>query len=173
MREYSLSDIPAPKASEAESFDCRRCGQCCRGSGGIVTSDDDLRRLCLHLNLSPEAFEAAWGERHGNKLHIRAGENGFCVFFAEGRGCVVHEAKPDICRAWPYFRGNLLDEGSLELSKQFCPGIPALLSHADFVRQGLARLEREGVIGSAGKDEANALQVADLVASLAKTDNSR
>ena len=173
MREYSLSDIATAKTPEAESFDCRRCGQCCRGSGGIVTSDGDLQRLCRHLHLSPAAFEKAWGERHGNKLHIRAGENGFCVFFREGRGCAVHEAKPDICRAWPYFRGNLLDEGSLELSNQFCPGIPASLSHADFVRQGLACLEREGLVGSAGADEANALQVADLMASIAKTDNTR
>ena len=101
MREYSLSDIAAEKTPEAESFDCRRCGHCCRGSGGIVTSDGDLQRLCLHLHLSPEAFEKAWGERHGNKLHIRAGENGFCVFFREGPGCAVHEAKPDNCRAWP------------------------------------------------------------------------
>lgn len=173
MREYSNPDKSPADATEAESFDCRRCGQCCRGSGGIVTSAGDLRRLCLHLDLSAKAFEETWGERRGGKLHIRAGENDLCVFFKEGHGCAVHEAKPDICRAWPYFRGNLLDEGSLELSKEFCPGIPASLSHADFVRQGMACLAREGLIGSAGPDEANALQVADLMASLAKIDNTR
>ena len=82
-------------------------------------------------------------------------------------------AKPDICRAWPYFRGNLLDADSLELSKEFCPGIPPDLAHADFVRQGLACLVREHLVGSAGADEANALQVADLIENLAENDKTR
>ena len=82
-------------------------------------------------------------------------------------------AKPDICRAWPYFRGNLLDPGSLELSKEFCPGIPSSLSHAAFARQGLDWLVRENLAGSAGADEANALQITDLLESLAENDKKR
>lgn len=156
--------------SDAESFDCLRCGHCCQGRGGIVVSDGDLKRLCEFMNMTAENFELAWGERRGGKLHIRAGQDATCVFFKQGVGCAVHEAKPDICRAWPYFRGNLVDAGSLELSKDFCPGIPSSLSHADFVRQGLAWLIGEKLAGAAGPDEANALQVADLLESLAKNE---
>ena len=154
----------------AESFDCLRCGHCCQGRGGIVVSDGDLRRLCEFMRTTAEDFERTWGERRGGKLHIRAGQDATCVFFKQGVGCAVHEAKPDICRAWPYFRGNLVDAGSLELSKDFCPGIPSSLSHADFVRQGLAWLIGEKLAGAAGPDEANALQVADLLESLAKNE---
>lgn len=162
----------APESVPA-SFDCLCCGHCCKGRGGIVVSAKDLKRLCGHLGMTAELFEATWGERHGNKLHIRAGDDGSCVFFNENTGCTVHVAKPDICRAWPYFRGNLLDPDSLELSKEFCPGIPSTLSHTDFVRQGMACLVREGLIGTASSDEANALQVADLLASLAKNTKTR
>ena len=153
------------------AFACQRCGHCCEGVGGIVLSAHDIERLGDHLALDREALLARFAEYVGGRQRLITGPNDYCIFYKQG--CTVHPARPDVCRAWPYFRGNLLDEGSLELSKQFCPGIPASLSHADFVRQGLACLEREGLVGSAGADEANALQVADLMASLAKTDNTR
>ena len=155
------------------SFDCLCCGHCCKGRGGIVVSFKDLKRLCGHLRMTGDEFESTWGERHGNKLHIRAGADGACAFFKNGAGCAVHVAKPDICRAWPYFRGNLLDADSLELSKAFCPGIPSALPHADFARQGLDLLVRENLAGSAGDDEANALQITDLLESLAENDKKR
>ncbi|MDR2488500.1 MAG: YkgJ family cysteine cluster protein [Desulfovibrio sp.] len=159
-----MPDIRAGILQESEkpSFDCLRCGHCCQGRGGIVASEKDVRRLCGRLRMTVEAFAAAYGERRGGKLLIRAGEDGACIFFKKNEGCAVHTVKPDICRAWPYFRGNLLDRDSLELCKEFCPGIPPSLPHADFVLQGTALLQREGLIGTGGADEAGALQTADL-----------
>lgn len=165
-----MTSFPQP---ERQSFDCQRCGHCCRGRGGIVVSAGDLKRLCAFTRTTPEEFLNAWGEKRGGKLHIRAGEDAFCVFFTQDTGCAVHEAKPDICRAWPYFRGNLMDAWSFESSKDFCPGIPPSLSHAGFVRQGLAWLSEGHLAGTAGQDEANALQVSDLLESLAQNDKKR
>jgi len=151
------------KEKKAGVFDCRMCGHCCEGKGGIVVSSRDLRRLCDHMGLSPVEFERSWGERWGDKLHIRCGEDGRCVFFEKGAGCSVHEAKPDICRAWPFFRGNLVDAESYMLARDFCPGISVTESHAAFRRQGLDYLLENNLAGSAGKDEAMALQIADLL----------
>ena len=159
--------------SERQFFDCRRCGHCCQGKGGIVVSAVDLRRLCVFLQTTADDFERTFGERRSGKLHIRADNSATCVFFKQGAGCAVHEAKPDICKAWPYFRGNLVDAGSFALCKDFCPGIPPSLSHTDFICQGLNWLAGENLVGTAGPDEANALQVTDLVASLAKNDKKR
>lgn len=149
---------------QGAAFDCRLCGHCCKGKGGIVVSDKDRERLCAHLACSPEEFESRYGQRRNGKLFIRSHETGYCLFFRASAGCGVHEAKPDICRAWPYFRGNLVDSESLELAKDFCPGIPPGQTHADFVDEGVAYLERERLVGGKRKDEACALQVADLLA---------
>lgn len=143
-------------------FDCARCGHCCEGSGGIVVSNADLARLCAHLGLEAGAFEARYGQRRGGKLHVKPGPDGRCVFFVQGTGCGVHEAKPDICRAWPYFRGNLADSESFAMAMDFCPGIPKGQPHEDFVREGLAYLKDAGLCGRGGADEAGALQVDDL-----------
>lgn len=139
------------------AFDCRMCGQCCQGEGGIVVSPTDLARICAFLGMTPEAFEAAYGERRNGKLKVRTGPDGNCVFFAVGRGCTVHEGKPDICRAWPFFRGNLVDADSLAMAKEYCPGIRSDVRHAEFAAAGRAYLADRGLLACDCTCEANAL----------------
>lgn len=143
--------------STREAFDCRMCGHCCHGEGGIVVSPTDLDRLCGHTGMAPTDFTAAYCEHRNGKLKIRTGADSNCIFFETGRGCGVHEAKPDICRAWPFFRGNLVDRESLELAKDFCPGIRPDVSHGEFAAQGRQYLESRGLVASDRTSEANAL----------------
>ncbi|MDL2316846.1 YkgJ family cysteine cluster protein [Desulfovibrio sp. OttesenSCG-928-A18] len=164
--ERKIKDAAARPVSTGQgqsAFDCRMCGHCCEGRGGIVVDDADLARLCAHLALDAAEFERRWAERRGGKLQLRSLERGGCVFFVPGEGCSVHEAKPDICRAWPYFRGNLIDSESFALAKDFCPGISPVQEHADFVREGIAYLQKQGLTGHMGKDRANALRIKDLL----------
>lgn len=145
-------------------FACRRCGQCCRGEGGIVVSNKDLDRLCRYLGMGAAVFETRYGRRSFGKLKVRIGADENCIFFREGEGCTVHPARPDICRAWPYFRGNLVDEQSHALAAQYCPGLDKQQPHEEFLQEGLRYLQSEGLCGRNGPDEAAALQVDDLAA---------
>ena len=88
-------------------FDCQMCGQCCEGEGGIVLSPKDLKRLYEGLNLEKQAFLDAYGVFRNGKWQVRTGEDGNCIFFRAGQSCTVHAIKPDVCRAWPFFRGNI------------------------------------------------------------------
>lgn len=139
------------------AFDCRMCGHCCEGKGGIVVSPSDLQRLCDFLRMKAEDIIEAYGEYVNGKLKIRCGDDGYCIFFRQGEGCTVHEGKPSICKAWPFFRGNIEDAESLTLAKDFCPGINPAISHDDFAREGRAYLEKEGLLASNSQNEANAL----------------
>ena len=154
-------------------FSCHGCGHCCEGEGGIVVSSSDLARLIGHLTISAEEFEQSYGVRRGGKLFVRTGEDGNCIFYQAGLGCKVHAAKPNICRAWPFFRGNLIDPESLDLSRHFCPGIPRDLDFQSFVRQGLSYLVAQGLAAGEGQDEARALQVTDLLEQLAAEAKNR
>ncbi len=143
------------------AFDCRMCGHCCEGKGGIVVSPADLQRLCAYLRMEADDVIAAYGERVNGKLKIRCGDDGYCIFFRQGKGCIVHEGKPSICKAWPFFRGNIEDAASLALAKDFCPGINPDISHADFASQGIAYLKQENLLADDARTEANALILPD------------
>lgn len=118
----------------SEAFECRMCGHCCQGEGGIVMTAKDRKRLAAHLGITEDELISRHCHQRGGKLHLNAGEDDYCVFFREG--CSVHPGRPDICRAWPYFRGNLIDETSWEMIQEYCPGVNPEAGHAEFVRQG-------------------------------------
>lgn len=128
---------------DGNAFECRRCGHCCQGEGGIVLTDKDLARLAAHLGMEPERFASEHAVFKGGRLRLGVREDGWCVFFDSG--CGVHPARPDVCRAWPFFRGNLLDAASWEMSLEYCAGINPSLPHEEFVRQGLSSLKSQGV----------------------------
>ncbi len=117
-----------------------------------MLAPEDIDRLCRHLGLPKERFLAESAENASGKYRLKSRPDGYCVFFVEGHGCGVHPARPDICRAWPFFRGNLIDAVSWEMAQDFCPGINGNVSHAQFVRQGLAYLREHGLSRSPRPD---------------------
>jgi hypothetical protein len=100
----------------------------------------DIPRLCAHFGLTAEELLERYTERRAGKPVLKCGEDGFCLFFRTGVGCGIHPARPAVCRAWPYFRGNLVDEQSFAMAKQDCPGISSTCSHAEFAHEGFAYL---------------------------------
>lgn len=138
-------------------FVCRRCGHCCHGRGGIVIGPRDLPRLAAHLGLSESEFLARCTETRLGKPVLRCGDNGYCMYYREGRGCAVHEARPDVCRAWPYFRGNLIDAVSFRMAAEDCPGIAPDADHTTFAREGFHYLRAHGLLGADPAREGRAL----------------
>jgi len=142
-------------------FDCKRCGQCCEGRGGIVLGPRDQARLAARFGQSVEDWLARYAEKRNGKFVIRAGEDGRCVFFQDGAGCTVHQDKPDVCRAWPFFHGNMVDAVSLAMAKEFCPGIAPDATHAEFVAEGKVYLQENGLAAHDPGSEAVALLPAE------------
>lgn len=137
------------------AFTCRRCGHCCQGVGGIVLSDADIARLAVHLHLDAATFLTRFAEHVGGKSRLVTGPDNACVFYAEG--CSVHPARPDVCRAWPFFRGNIIDPQSHAMAAEDCPGINTGVSHAEFARQGKAYLASRGLCRARGEGVPEAL----------------
>jgi Fe-S-cluster containining protein len=141
----------------AEAFACKRCGQCCEGVGGIVLTPKDRKRLAAHLALGVAEMLERYAERVNGKYRLRAGADGYCVFYKAGLGCGVHPGRPDICRAWPYFRGNLVDKASWQMIQSDCPGVAAEAGHEAFVDQGLAYIREHGLSHEPGPETPHAL----------------
>ena len=137
------------------AFDCRMCGHCCHGEGGIVMTDKDVTRLAAHLDIPVSELVKKHTVDKGGKRHLVTGEDGYCRFFSQG--CGVHPGRPDICRAWPYFRGNLIDELSWKMIQEYCPGVNDAAGHDEFVRQGKRYLRDEALVRRNPDSAPNAL----------------
>lgn len=140
------------------AFECRRCGHCCSGEGGIVLAPSDAARLAAHLGLAVEDFLADHTEAKGRLPRLRTGADGCCEFYAPDLpGCGVHTARPDVCRAWPFFRGNLLDPESWAMIQEDCPGVNPAAGHAGFAAQGRDYMRGHGLFRRRGPETPEAL----------------
>ncbi|WP_432736937.1 YkgJ family cysteine cluster protein [Maridesulfovibrio sp. FT414] len=126
-----------------QAFECRMCGHCCQGEGGIIMTAKDRKRLAEFLGIAEAEMVEKYSETVNGKIRLQSREDGYCVFFNEG--CGIHPGRPDICRAWPFFRGNLIDETSWEMIQEYCPGVNPEAGHARFVEQGKEYIKAEGL----------------------------
>jgi Fe-S-cluster containining protein len=98
------------------NWSCRRCGRCCMDVEGwdrrVLLLEKDIRRLeaageqGFHIPADEDRFVAVMRKRDGR-----------CVFLGED-GCRVYEARPLLCRMYPFYverRGDVyvmgVDEG--------------------------------------------------------------
>jgi len=141
--------------SQTIAFTCQRCGHCCQGVGGIVLSDTDIDRLADHVHLDRETMLSRFAEFINGKHRLIIGTDNYCIFYTVG--CSIHPARPDVCRAWPFFRGNIIDAASHAMAAEDCPGINTQASHAEFARQGRAYLASRGLNRARGEGVPEAL----------------
>lgn len=125
------------------AFECQRCGQCCRGRGGVRLDAEEAARAAAFLGLEPGEFrrflapgEAPWD--------IICAENGFCVFSGPDGFCRIHPVKPKICCQWPYLPGPLRVESAFVEAKAACPGLARDLSWAEFKEAARSRAQAAG-----------------------------
>lgn len=116
-------------------FECRMCGECCYGEGGIHLNESEQKRLASFLNMDKETFLEGYCYQRHNRICIKTGQDGYCIFFHKEKNCLVHPVKPEICHLWPFYPANIEDKDSWELAKDACPGINPESTHEEFVNQ--------------------------------------
>jgi len=120
-----------------KAFDCKKCGECCYGKGGIHVTPEESSRIAAFLGMTRDDFLKNFcGEKRG-QFSIRSGEDGFCIFFEKGKGCAIHSVKPRRCRDWPFYKALMEDPAAWVEAMDACPGINRECTHRDFVEEGL------------------------------------
>jgi uncharacterized protein len=92
-------------------YNCMACpGYCCSHSR-IAVSDFDIERLARHFSLSvaeaKERFTYTYRSTDGDEQVLRHHQDhiykSVCRFFdRDARACTVYEARPNVCRRYPY-----------------------------------------------------------------------
>ena len=105
-------------------FECTQCGRCCTGAAGYVWVDiTEIGALARELNLSLDAFGGRYLRRVGSRYALvdRPGTSD-CVFYDNGK-CSVYAARPQQCRAFPFWRKYLESPETWGAVAARCEGI--------------------------------------------------
>jgi Fe-S-cluster containining protein len=118
-----------------KAFECKQCGSCCYGEGGVPVERGEIERIALFLALTPDAFIQMYcREKHG-RVYVASAADGFCVFYDQGKQCRIHPVKPRPCSLWPFYPALLREKENWEMARDACPGINRNCSFEEFVRQ--------------------------------------
>lgn len=115
-------------------FECKKCGECCYGEGGILLQPEEIEKIADFLGLTVDSFIALHCEERHGRLHVRSASNGYCVFFDQGQQCRIHPVKPRPCSLWPFYPALVKDRATWNHAKEGCPGINPDASFEDFVK---------------------------------------
>jgi len=118
-----------------KAFECKMCGSCCYGEGGIFLTGEEKEKIARFMGISEKDFVHRYCETRHGRLYLKVGPDNYCIFYDQGRGCVIHSVKPGRCLLWPYYPAIVQDEETWEQAKDGCPGINPDSSFEDFVRE--------------------------------------
>lgn len=123
-------------------FECAQCGDCCFGNEGIRFTPDEAKDAAFYLQISLEELRKLYLAQGDAPWNVRTDFEGYCLFRqADGR-CLIHAAKPEACRRWPFMPGPLKDENLFQDLKASCPGLKAEAEWEDF-KEAWLREEKE------------------------------
>lgn len=94
---------------EIARFECKQCGNCCRGIGYVRITPDDAERIARFLNIKLASFYNQYTFRpeglisnstENTEWWLLDTESHECVFL-EKNLCKIHPVKPLQCRDFP------------------------------------------------------------------------
>ena len=146
-------------------FSCTRCSACCRYETGYVyLSQKDVSLLLAALCICEEEFlkvYCRWSpiENGISRLSLKEKSNYDCIFWTDGLrsntgegGCLVYEARPLQCRAFPFWSSVINTKKSWKLTGKSCPGMNRGILHPrESIEKWLALRQNEPIIAKSIK----------------------
>jgi len=119
-----------------KAFECKMCGECCKGRGGIRVVEDEIKAMARYLKLKEEEFIKRYCVKRRGNYYIKEKEDLSCIFLDRNGKCLVHPCKPLPCKLWPYWRGLLNSKLDWQALMSFCPGLNKDAPYELFVKEG-------------------------------------
>ena len=105
-------------------FKCTKCGKCCTGAPGFVwLSTNDVEKIASFLKISIPAFKKNYTRQVKNKTSLIEDSITFDCIFLKNKKCTIYEARPLQCKAFPFWKDNLLSEEKWNSISKICEGI--------------------------------------------------
>ena len=105
----------------SDIFNCKKCGDCCKGYGGTFVTPEDITAIARFIETDPDTFVNEYCTVSGGKPLLNQGQNSYCIFW--DKICTIHPVRPRICKMWPFIESVLIDVMNWYIMAGFCPGI--------------------------------------------------
>ena len=122
-------------------FECKLCGDCCKGFGGTYVTEMDIQRIAEYIQSDPETFIKDYCDMSGSRPVLTQGEDNRCIFFDSEKQCTIHPVKPYMCKAWPYIATIIENPENWDMMANSCPGMKKQVPHSDLSR--IVAVEKE------------------------------
>ncbi len=103
-------------------FECKKCGECCKGYGGTFVTATDLEAIFEFTGIPLDRLTKDYCQRSGKNKVLAQGKDGYCIFRKEEL-CSIHPVKPRMCRAWPFIESVIKDPQNWHVMAGVCPGM--------------------------------------------------
>lgn len=108
--------------SRDDIFNCRQCGDCCKGYGGTFVTDRDIKMIARHIATSVKEVAEKYCQASGSRRVLAQNKDGYCVFWEDGL-CGIHPVKPRMCRAWPFIQAVVSVPANWKIMASTCKGM--------------------------------------------------
>jgi Fe-S-cluster containining protein len=88
----------------------------------VWVSTVEIQKLAEFLGETTEEFSARYVRRVGDRFSLIEKPGGDCIFWDKEAGCTVYSARPDQCRAWPFWPENVAKPRDWDRVREVCPG---------------------------------------------------
>lgn len=110
-------------------FQCAQCGRCCSGPGEgyIWVTRPEVQFIADYLKIPADVLRGKYLKRVGMRLSIIEDKNNKdCIFLdrvGDEKKCRIYPVRPNQCRTWPFWPGNLASSNSWNETTRRCEGI--------------------------------------------------
>ncbi len=112
-------------------FDCKMCGECCKGFGGTYVTEQDITNIASYIQCNRDKFTEEFCDKSGSRFVLALGENGCCIFFDPTKQCTIHPVKPYMCRAWPFLKTIIKNPENWNSMANSCKGMKKDIPDSD------------------------------------------
>ncbi len=108
------------------AFECSRCGLCCGDTSAkkrhILLLKADAERLTSFLNRGISTFSVKTSDKHSYIYEMQKSPDGKCILLNNNQ-CSAYEARPLICRFYPFELSSRADGSYSFQATEECPGV--------------------------------------------------
>jgi uncharacterized protein len=116
-----VPEIQSSLAAAQVLFECRNCGECCKGEGYTLATQEDLKRIADFFGKSASTVFSQFTDRdpenrEGCRILKNIGPERLCCFYdAAAHRCKIYKSRPEICRTFPMLSIDVEQEEGISL----------------------------------------------------------